>query len=84
MLKRDQKIQEIKENMNNVEDIVFANFCRRIGVQNIRQFEERELVMQQERARKRADFEQQIDTINTRLDFEKEKDTRSKYLTEVV
>ncbi|CAD7084109.1 unnamed protein product [Hermetia illucens] len=76
MLKRDQKIQEIKENMNNVEDIVFANFCRRIGVQNIRQFEERELVMQQERARKRADFEQQIDTINTRLDFEKEKDTR--------
>lgn len=63
--------------MNNVEDKVFAAFCRRLGVKNIRQYEERELVMQQERARKRAEFEQQIDAINTQLDFEKQKDTRS-------
>lgn len=76
MLKRDQRIQEIKENMNNVEDKVFAKFCRRLGVKNIRQYEERELVMQQERARKRAEFEQQIDAINTQLDFEKQKDTK--------
>lgn len=64
--------------MNNVEDKVFAKFCRRLGVKNIRQYEERELVMQQERARKRAEFEQQIDAINTQLDFEKQKDTKSK------
>lgn len=76
MLKRDQRIQEIKENMNNVEDKVFAKFCRRLNVKNIRQYEERELVMQQERARKRAEFEQQIDAINTQLDFEKQKDTK--------
>lgn len=77
MEKREEHIQEIKENMNNVEDKVFAAFCRRLGVNNIRQYEERELVMQQERARKRAEFEQQIDAINTQLDFEKQKDTRS-------
>lgn len=33
---RDAKIQEIKENMNNVEDVVFRGFCRDIGVANIR------------------------------------------------
>lgn len=77
MMKRDQHIQEIKENMNNVEDKVFASFCNRLGVKNIRQYEERELVMQQERARKRAEFEQQIDAVNTQLDFEKQKDTKS-------
>lgn len=33
---RDLKIQEIKENMNNVEDVVFKGFCRDIGVANIR------------------------------------------------
>lgn len=77
MMKRDQHIQEIKENMNNVEDKVFASFCKRLGVKNIRQYEERELVMQQERARKRAEFEQQIDAVNTQLDFEKQKDTKS-------
>ncbi|KAL9893957.1 structural maintenance of chromosomes protein 1A [Glossina fuscipes] len=76
MQNRDQNIQTIKENMNNVEDQVFANFCKRLGVKNIRQYEERELIMQQERARKRAEFEQQIDAINTQLDFEKQKDTK--------
>lgn len=80
MQERDQKIQEIKENMNSVEDRVYADFCRRIGVANIRQYEERELVMQQDRAKKRAEFEQQIDRINSRLDFEKSRDTLSKIL----
>ncbi|XP_017140852.1 structural maintenance of chromosomes protein 1A [Drosophila miranda] len=76
MQNREEHIQEIKENMNNVEDKVFTAFCRRLGVKNIRQYEERELVMQQERARKRAEFEQQVDAINSQLDFEKQKDTR--------
>ncbi|KXJ80531.1 structural maintenance of chromosomes protein 1A [Aedes albopictus] len=75
MQQRDLKIQEIKENMNNVEDDVYAEFCARIGVANIRQFEERELVLQQERAKKRAEFEQQIDRINNNLEFERSKDT---------
>lgn len=43
MADRDQQIQTIKENMNNVEDDVFASFCESIGVANIRQYEEREL-----------------------------------------
>lgn len=65
--------------MNNVEDLVYAEFCKRIGVSNIRQYEERELVQQQDRAKKRADFDQQIDRIASRLDFEKTKDTKSKF-----
>lgn len=36
MRERDIKIQEIKESMNNVEDVVFKKFCRDIGVANIR------------------------------------------------
>jgi structural maintenance of chromosome 1 len=43
MRKRDSQIEKIKENMNNVEDIVFRDFCEQIGVRNIRQYEEREL-----------------------------------------
>lgn len=78
MQQRNQKIQEIKQKMNSVEDHVYADFCKKIGVSNIRQFEERELVQQQERAKIIADFDQQIDRITSRLDFEKTKDTRSK------
>lgn len=76
MVQRNQKIQEIKQKMNNVEDHVYAGFCARIGVANIRQYEERELVLQQERAKIKADFDQQIDRIASRLDFEKTKDTQ--------
>lgn len=64
--------------MNTVEDRVYADFCKKIGVANIRQYEERELVMQQERAKMHADFDQQIDRITSRLDFERTKDTQGK------
>lgn len=75
MLARDSKIQEIKGKMNTVEDEYFKSFCKKIGVSNIRQYEDRELVLQQERDKKNAEFEQQVDRINTNLDFERSKDT---------
>lgn len=78
MQKRNQKIEEIKQKMNTVEDRVYADFCKKIGVANIRQYEERELVLQQERAKMQADFDQQIDRITSRLDFERTKDTQGK------
>ncbi|KAL0838498.1 hypothetical protein ABMA28_016621 [Loxostege sticticalis] len=73
---RDLKIQQIKENMNNVEDVVFRGFCRDIGVANIRQYEERELRAQQERAKRRMEFEAQIDRIASNLEFERSRDTQ--------
>lgn len=78
MQQRNQTIEEIKQKMNTIEDNVYADFCQKIGVTNIRQFEERELVMQQERAKIVADFDQQIDRITSRLDFERTKDTQGK------
>ncbi|XP_068633739.1 structural maintenance of chromosomes protein 1A [Battus philenor] len=73
---RDAKIQEVKENMNNVEDVVFRGFCRDIGVANIRQYEERELRAQQERAKRRMEFEAQMDRIASNLEFERSRDTQ--------
>ncbi|KAG7212841.1 hypothetical protein KM043_002198 [Ampulex compressa] len=80
MAARDQEIQNIKEKMNNVEDDVFASFCEQIGVSNIRQYEERELRSQQERAKKRMEFENQCNRIYNQLDFEKQRDTESNVL----
>ncbi|XP_048478795.1 structural maintenance of chromosomes protein 1A [Plutella xylostella] len=76
ILHRDQQIQEVKENMNTVEDVVFRAFCRDIGVANIRQYEERELRAQQERAKKRMEFDAQIDRITSNLEFERSRDTQ--------
>ena len=50
MRKREKQIETTKDKMNTVEDRVFSDFCKKIGVKNIRQYEERELKSQQERA----------------------------------
>ncbi|KAK2718729.1 structural maintenance of chromosomes protein 1A-like [Artemia franciscana] len=71
---RELQIEDIKQNMNTVVDRVFANFCASIGVENIRQYEERELKVQQERERKRLEFDEQKDRIENELKFEQSRD----------
>ncbi|CAG0917778.1 unnamed protein product [Notodromas monacha] len=80
MQSRDQHLQEVKEKMNQVEDVVFKAFCKQIGVDNIRQYEERELRLQQDRAKKRLEFENQKNRILNQLEFEKSRDTQSNVL----
>ncbi|CAH1107174.1 unnamed protein product [Psylliodes chrysocephalus] len=77
MQNREQEIEEIKLKMNSVEDVVFSDFCREIGVKNIRQYEDRELRAQEERKKKRFEFEKQINKITSNLDFERSKDTQN-------
>lgn len=77
MSKRETTISDVKEKMNNVEDVVFADFCKQINVENIRQYEERELRAQTDRANKRFEFENQKNRILNQLEFEKSRDTQS-------
>lgn len=79
MHSREQKIEEIKLQMNSVEDVVFSAFCKEIGVRNIRQYEDRELRAQEERKQKRLEFEKQINRISSNLEFERSRDTQSIY-----
>ncbi|XP_026271914.1 structural maintenance of chromosomes protein 1A [Frankliniella occidentalis] len=77
---RDRKLDQLKEKLNSVEDDVFADFCASIGVANIRQYEERELRTQQERAKRRMEYEDQKNRILNQLDFEKTRDTKDNVL----
>merc|ERR1712059_46743 len=61
--------------MNTVEDRVFSDFCKKIGVKNIRQYEERELKSQQERAKKKLELDNQINRISTQLETSKKAET---------
>jgi len=76
---REQQIEEIKLKMNNLEDVVFHDFCQEIGVRNIRQYEDRELRAQEERKQKRLEFQKQINKITSNLEFERSRDTQSRY-----
>ncbi|KAL7988269.1 hypothetical protein Chor_007188 [Crotalus horridus] len=68
---RDREMKELKEKMNQVEDEVFEEFCREIGVRNIREFEEEKVKRQNEIAKKRLEFENQKTRLGIQLDFEK-------------
>merc|ERR1719210_1300335 len=74
MKKREKVIESTKEKMNTVEDRVFSDFCTKIGVKNIRQYEERELKSQQEKAKKKLEYENQINRITTQLEYEKKRE----------
>lgn len=75
MRKREEQIKSLKNAQNTIEDNIFANFCASIGVENIRQYEERELRASQERDRRKLEFENQKNRIMSRLDYERVKDT---------
>ncbi|ETE73151.1 Structural maintenance of chromosomes protein 1A, partial [Ophiophagus hannah] len=68
---REREMKELKEKMNQVEDEVFEEFCREIGVRNIREFEEEKVKRQNEIAKKRLEFENQKTRLGIQLDFEK-------------
>lgn len=76
---RNTDIQSLHNRINSVEDEVFADFCRQIDITNIRQYEECELRLQQERAISRLEFENQKNQIITQLEFERTKDTQSRF-----
>uniref|UniRef100_A0AAR2KB15 Structural maintenance of chromosomes protein n=1 Tax=Pygocentrus nattereri TaxID=42514 RepID=A0AAR2KB15_PYGNA len=68
---RERDMKELKDRMNLVEDEVFLEFCKEIGVRNIREFEEEKVKRQNEIAKKRLEFETQKTRLAIQLDYEK-------------
>jgi hypothetical protein len=54
------KIAELSAIVNAAEDDVFAAFCRKIHLLNIREYEERQLKLAQEESQARLRFDTQI------------------------
>lgn len=54
------RMQSLETVIHEAEDEIFAEFCERIGVDNIREYEERQLKVAQEESLARLKFETQI------------------------
>ncbi|RWS29829.1 structural maintenance of chromosomes protein 1A-like protein 2 [Leptotrombidium deliense] len=72
---REVQINEIKEAMNRVEDEIFSDFCKQLGVENIRQYEERQSMESQEKENQRLTLENERNAVQSRLSYESSKDT---------
>ncbi|XP_025255107.1 structural maintenance of chromosomes protein 1B isoform X2 [Theropithecus gelada] len=66
---RQRRIKEFQEKIDKVEDDIFKRFCEEIGVENIREFENKRVKQQQEIDQKRLEFEKQKTRLNIQLEY---------------
>ena len=57
----DEEIQEFQDAVSSIEDEVFADFCQRLGFDDIRQYESSQGRLQQEAAQKKLEFKWMIE-----------------------
>ncbi|KAL9113447.1 MAG: hypothetical protein Q9227_002488 [Pyrenula ochraceoflavens] len=69
----DESIKEIQESVSSVEDEVYGDFCRRLGFENIRDYESQQGSLQQEAAQKRLEFTTQKTRLESQLTFQKQR-----------
>ncbi|XP_076672291.1 structural maintenance of chromosomes protein 1A-like [Andrena cerasifolii] len=74
---KDQETQNIEESIAIIEDAVFAEFCRNIGIKNISEYEQRDIRIHNEQATRNLELEEQYNRIYNLLDFEIKRDTKS-------
>ncbi|KDR79797.1 hypothetical protein GALMADRAFT_241878 [Galerina marginata CBS 339.88] len=67
-----KRIEELSSIINAAEDGIFASFCRKIRVANIREYEERQLKVAQEESQARLRYDTQIARLTNQAEFENE------------
>ncbi|KAL2262582.1 hypothetical protein VTK26DRAFT_847 [Humicola hyalothermophila] len=63
-------VQKFEKAISEVEDKIFAGFCKRLGYENIRAYEAQQGSLEQEAAQKRQDFDLQKQRIQNNLSWE--------------
>ncbi|XP_067090421.1 structural maintenance of chromosomes protein 1B [Osmerus mordax] len=69
---KEANIKKFKCKIDQMEDLVFSNFCAEIGVANIREYEQENLKQQQEVDRKRLEFDSQRARLSAQLEYGRE------------
>ena len=67
----ESTLREDQDTVDEVEDRVFADVCKRLGYNNIRSYEAQQGSLQQEGAQKRLDFSTQKSRLENRISYER-------------
>jgi structural maintenance of chromosome 1 len=73
--KLTKESEKIDSRLNKITDVVFKDFSKKVGVKNIREYEERQLKEQQEISEKRLLFNTELSKIKSQLEYERKRDT---------
>lgn len=69
----DQSITETQDLVSGVEDDIYRKFCKRLGYDNIREYEAQQGSLQEEASQKKLEFTTQKSRIENQLSFEKQR-----------
>lgn len=69
----DETIETSQATVSTVEDEVYRSFCKRLGYENIREYEAQQGSLQEEAAQKKLEFTTQKSRIENQLSFEKQR-----------
>ncbi|KAM3869655.1 structural maintenance of chromosomes protein 1B-like [Diretmus argenteus] len=69
---QDAQMRSTRDQIDQMEDLVFAEFCAEIGILNIREYEEENLKHQTELDKKRLEFESQHTRLSAQLQYEQD------------
>ncbi|NXI07465.1 SMC1B protein, partial [Irena cyanogastra] len=72
IVQRKEKIEEFQKEINEVEDVVFQEFCKEIGIENIRVYEQEHVRQQEEIDKRRLEFENQMTRLNVQLEYNRD------------
>ena len=65
-------LKEFRDAVGEIEDEVFAEFCHRLGYDNIRVYEAQQGSLQQEGAQKKLEFSTQKSRLESRISYEQQ------------
>ncbi|KAJ5594096.1 Structural maintenance of chromosomes protein 1 [Penicillium hispanicum] len=69
----DEKIETTQATVSTVEDEIYRTFCKRLGYENIREYEAQQGSLHEEAAQKKLEFTTQKSRIENQLSFEKQR-----------
>ncbi|KAM6937011.1 structural maintenance of chromosomes protein 1B [Xenentodon cancila] len=69
---KSERMKSIRCQIDQMEDLVFSDFCAEIGVDTIRQYEQEHLKQQTELDKKRLEFESQCARLNAQLEYKED------------
>ena len=75
--KRAKKIADISKDIAKIEDGIFKDFIKQIGVANIREYEETQLKKAQELNEKKIQLVNQRSKVENRLQYEQKRDLKT-------
>ncbi|KAL8812311.1 MAG: hypothetical protein Q9223_000108 [Gallowayella weberi] len=65
-------LEDLQSSVSEVQDEVFANFCQRLGYENIRIYEAQQGSLQQENTQKNLEFSAQKSRLQNRIEYEEQ------------